>query len=154
MKEYKIIAPEGKGINEEALKEGRIEFIDVKKELPKTWEELGEVAGYWVSSSSEARFEESLLCEERNKNLWPSKEEAEASIALAQLCQLRDAYNEGWKPDWGDANYKYSIFMIEDEMVPQLITQVSKILCFKTKELRDLFLENFKDLIETAKPLL
>ena len=31
---------------------------------------------------------------------------------------------------------------------------IKKMLAFKTEELRDKFLENFRDLIETAKPLL
>lgn len=88
------------------------------------------------------------------KNRFPTKEEAEACLALAQLCQLRDIYNEGWKPDWTDNNEKFCIFFNNEKVYSGLSYYTRHILSFKTQELRDKFLENFRDLIETAKPLL
>ena len=88
-------------------------------------------------------------------SIFPTKEEAEACLALAQLCQLRDRYNEGWKPHWEDYNEtKYCIEFCQGRIETIDRVNCHKILTFKTEDLRDKFLENFKDLIETAKPLL
>ena len=86
--------------------------------------------------------------------MFPTKEEAEACLALAQLCQLRDRYNDGWKPNWIDGTEKHSIYFYSDEIYSSYIYQTQKILTFKTRKLRDQVLENFRGLIETAKPLL
>jgi len=86
---------------------------------------------------------------------FPNREEAEACLALAQLCQLRDRYNNGWKPNWEDYNEtKYCIEFCQGRIETIDRVNCHKILTFKTEDLRDKFLENFKDLIETAKPLL
>ena len=89
-----------------------------------------------------------------NKNIFPTREEAEASIALAQLCQLRDRYNGGWKPDWESGNVKPSITFFEGEIRPYDGWNFHSVLAFRTTELRDEFAKNFADLIEKAKPLL
>lgn len=155
MKEYKIIAPYGQEINESALKEGRIEFVNIKKELPKTWKELKKVKGYWTDDQCELHHLSECACFDDAKDIWPSKEEAEASIALAQLCQLRNVYNDGWKPDWKDATLKYGIYFYGDKKAGLVWRMVSGgILSFKTEELRNLFSKNFDKLIHIAKPLL
>ena len=85
---------------------------------------------------------------------FKTKEEAEACIALAQLCQLRDRYNDGWKPNWNKETDKYTIIYSSDKIDTSFSVYSQRILSFKTVELRDKFLENFRGLIETAKPLL
>lgn len=90
-----------------------------------------------------------------NRNIFPTEEEVEACVALAQLCQLRDRYNEGWKPGWkNDRELKYTIEIFYDDIVKRIYECRYKVLAFKTEELRDKFLENFRDLIKIAKPLL
>jgi len=90
-----------------------------------------------------------------NRNTFPSKEEAIAAIALAQLCQLRDRYNDGWKPNWEiTSSDKYVIYYGNGRICKHACSTVSSPLAFKTAELRDEFLNNFRDLIEQAKPLL
>ena len=92
---------------------------------------------------------------DNDKNIFPTIEEAEACLALAQLCQLRDRYNDGWKPDWDSmSETKYVLEISRNIVVKNFYGNRHKILAFKTEELRDKFLENFRDLIETAKPLL
>jgi len=66
--------------------------------LPKTWEELGRVKGYHVSDNVDSIL--SLYSNPWNKQVYRTKEQAKASIALAQLSQLMFIYNEGWKPNW------------------------------------------------------
>ena len=138
------------------------EYKIVKKEkvLPKTWEEFCKLnpikdAERFIASSS--RICVSGDMRERNKdydrNLIPSKEKAEAILALCQLIQLRDCYNNDWKPDWGDPFCKYAIYFTRNTFIKQTNTNCARILAFKTAELRNQFFDNFKDLIEKLKPL-
>ena len=81
-----------------------------------------------------------------------------------RLLIFRDAYwkiageemglGKPWKPDWNDLNRKYfisltcaGIGLYDDFRNPQ-------VLVFPTEEMRDVFYENFKDLIEQCKELL
>lgn len=154
-KELKIEVPNGYEIDKEKSTFEKIIFKKVEKELPKSWEELDIVKGFYVDSLSEiASTVEDTCVEEYNRNIFPTKEEAEACIALAQLCQLRDRYNDGWKPDWKKDNDKYTIIYSSDKIDTSFSIYTQRILSFKTQELRDKFLKNFKDLIEIVKPLL
>jgi len=138
------------------------EYKIVKKEkvLPKTWEEFCELypvkeEEYFIGGSSEIL---GFYCENRfsdkDKNVLPSKEKAEAVLALCQLIQLRDCYNEGWKPDWKNENqYKYAFWFVKDDIKTGDLFCQPVLFAFKSKKLRDEFLNNFKDLIEELKPL-
>ena len=153
-KEFKIQVPEGYEIDKENSTFEKIVFKKLEKELPKSWEELHMIKGWFVENGSGIYKFEKCFTISKNRNLFPTKEEAEACLALAQLCQLRDIYNEGWKPDWKNGTEKYSIYFNADKIYSGDIYKTQSVLSFKTKELRDKFLENFKGLIEIAKPLL
>ena len=154
-KEMKIQVPEGYEIDREKSTFENIIFKKVEKELPKRWEDLGVIRGYYVNAHSELRDFECYTSKDSNKNTFPTKEEAEACLALAQLCQLRDRYNGDWKPDWDSmSETKYVLEISRNIVVKNFYGNRHKILAFKTEGLRDKFLENFRDLIETAKPLL
>lgn len=161
-KELKIEVPQGYEIDKENSTFEKIVFKKVEKELPKCWEELGEIKGWYVDS-----FSDIMPCDkgdtdkDNDKNIFPTIEEAEACLALAQLCQLRDRYNDGWKPDWENrAQNKFIIYIHPNNKI--LFDKISAnthaisrhLLTFKTEELRNKFLENFEDLIKIAKPLL
>jgi len=150
-KTIEIIAPEGYEVDKERSSFEKIVFRVLPEKLPRTWGELERIGGCFVDSSSNVRaiLNDGLLCtdSETVRNTWPTREEAEASIALAQLCQLRDRYNGGWKPSTEDRGYWIYIKMFEGKYACYLLT-------FKTRGLRDEFANNFSDLIEKAKPLL
>ena len=138
------------------LSVGKIVFKKKEKELPTKWEDLVIVKGYYLNSDCfviGCGYEPNNY----NKNIFPTNVEAEACLALSQLCQLRDAYNgeplADWC-DWRDGATKYSIEFYENEIFTTEHFYTSSCLAFKTRELRDKFLENFRELIETAKPLL
>ena len=138
------------------LSVGKIVFKKKEKELPTKWEDLKKLKGYYVNDLSEI-FNLRNANMTISKNLFPTKAEAEACLALSQLCQLRDAYNgeplADWC-DWSDANTKYCICFYEDKICKTKNRGDEKILSFKTDKLRDKFVKNFRELIETAKPLL
>lgn len=156
--EQKITIPDGfelKQINE-------FEYRVVKKEeLPNSWQQFCEThpikhkKEYYIANRSEIYVFENDWDRnpDKDRNVLPSKEKAEAIIALCQLIQLRDCYNDGWKPNWKENNWKPCIDIKEDrfELTEHCINEC--LFVFKTAQLRDKFLENFKDLLEKVKPL-
>ena len=154
-RELKIQVPEGYEIDRENSTFEKIVFKKVENELPKSWEELKIISGYYLDSWGDiCECEVKLDTISDNRNIFPTNEEAEACLALTQLCQLRDRYNDGWKPDWTDNIEKYVIYFHAGEIISGDTYRAQSVLHFKTEELRDKFLENFRGLIETAKPLL
>ena len=85
----------------------------------------------------------------------PDEKMAKAFETLAKLIWLRDYYNEGWQADWDDSKQtKYTIEVCQSEFWCDSYTTIKKILSFKNDKNRDKFLEEQKELLEIAKPLL
>lgn len=74
--------------------------------------------------------------------------------ALKKLILLRDYYNEGWQPDWNNNYFKFCIEFEAEEICNRNHFYNSRVMCFKTEEIRDKFLEEQRELLEIAKPLL
>ncbi len=153
MKHLKISIPEGYEIDEALSTFENIVFKPTVVALPKTWEELVEFDGYYVLNSV-VNFTERNTIENTNKDIFATEEQAEASIALAQLSQLMQVYNNGWVPDWKYSSDKHIIEYYEGEFKIETRCIYSAFLAFEKEETAKLFLENFKDLIIIAKPLL
>lgn len=162
-KELKIIPPEGYEVDKEHSTFEYIQFKPIKPQLPKTWEEFckthpkkeGEALITLDSDIDTLEVSNTIRDSKYDKYLLPSREYAQAILALCQLIQLQKCYNDGWEPDWkNNRSYKYTIYSKYGNIAVGVNDIASRVLAFKTKELRDTFLENFKDLIETAKPLL
>ena len=85
----------------------------------------------------------------------PNERLMNAFEALAKLIWLRDYYNEGWQPNWKNNNEdKYVILTQNDDIECQRNCSYRRTLAFKTKEIRDKFLEEQRELLEIAKHLL
>ena len=162
MKEVKIKIPDGF----ELVQIGEGKWEQRKKETPpKTWEEfckthpIKEDEYYLDPGVGVAAFgklpEPFKSRTTYNRDILPNKETAEAFLALMQLIQLRNCYNGGWEPDWEDSEErKYVIVINENKIESSYLSTTSCPLAFRTEERRDLFIKNFRDLIEIAKPLL
>ena len=151
----KITPPEGYEVDKEKSTFDKIVFKKLESNLPMSWEELGEVEGYFIYEHSGINVHPVIdIAVAYNRNLFPTKEEAEAMRAMAQLCQLRDRWNGGWKPDWEDNTPKYCIVSRKNILYTDFCYNTSASIAFKTRELRDKFMETFKDLLEEAKPFL
>ena len=85
---------------------------------------------------------------------YVNEKQENALEALRKLIILRDYYNEGWQPDWKDNFCKYTIECYESELYTDDSYNFDKVMSFKTEELRDKFLEEQRELLEIAKPLL
>lgn len=130
--------------------------------LPYSWEEFCEKysiqMGECLLDKSSSFYEAvpgRIRHKDTDKACLPDRETAEAFIALMQLIQLRNCYNGGWEPDWEDSEERKYVVVINDNKIESsYLSATSCPLAFRTEERRDLFIKNFRDLIEIAKPLL
>lgn len=134
-----------------------------KKELPRTWE--GFCKNY-PRKKGEAYYDiDSQICffmqdseyrdKHEDKNMLPNKQAAEAHLALMQLHQLRDAWREGWLPDWNNDNQgKYAITKLRSEYEVYEYKVSSFFLSFQDEKRADEFKDCFIDLIEKAGDLI
>ena len=151
----KITPPEGYEFDKEKSTFEEIVFKKIENNFPMSWEELKEVKGYFIYQNSNINIYPVIdKAITYNRNVFPSKKEAEAMVAMAQLCQLRNAWNGGWKANWKDDTVKYCIISLKDILYKDSYCNTHHPMAFKTKELRDKFMETFKDLLEEAKPFL
>ena len=90
-------------------------------------------------------------CDEFDNN-YPKKENVFCFEALRKLVILRDYYNEGWQPEY--YSYVNIITTRNGTLVKDCLMGDSRILHFKSVEIRNKFFEEQKELLENAKPLL
>jgi hypothetical protein len=158
MKTFKIEVPNGYEIDKEKSTFENIVFKKVKKQLPETFEELCFINGFWINGYNRAEIQNAdardKSCISNAIQVFATKEQAEASLALAQLSQLREVYRNGWKPDWTNYDSKYCIDFKDNKIKKEIYYNTSVFLSFQDKETCDLFFENFRNLIEQAKPLM
>jgi hypothetical protein len=148
-----------------ALVSALFKEYEKQNELPKTWEEfcdkypLKEWETFIDSASNPTAIEDIISRRYRmpdnDRNLCTSREEAEAFLAFKQLRQLRKAYVKDWEPDWmSDTEPKYCVNLQANDFSVQCWYHMSNPFSFPIVKLANKFLDNFKDLLEIAKPLL
>ena len=132
-----------------------------KKKLPRSWEELcathditmseyfiGETGNIFNSNSGKR-------IPEISKTILPSEQAAEAHLAYMQLHQLRNAWREGWSPDWTDnTQAKFAIIYNKDEHIVFDCRFISRFLAFQDEKRAKEFLECYKGLIKKAGDLI
>lgn len=109
-----------------------------------------EEAVQWLNKNSE----DMIINDSEGEDVYINKESEEAFKALKKLVILREFYNEGWEPDWEEEDTKYTIFVAKGELDTGDTYIFNRVLSFKDKEVRDRFLREQIELLETAKPLL
>ena len=152
-----IEVPDGK---KAVWKDNKVIFEDIKPQFPKTWEEFCEQnmikkSEYYLNPSScvlELWDDKRDIFSDRN--VLPTRQAAEAHLALMQLHQLRDCYREGWEPNWNNDCNKYIIVKNRDKYVVFGGNWTNQFLSFQDRERAEEFLTNFRDLIEKAGDLI
>lgn len=109
-------------------------------------------------------FDEALEWLDNNKDYqtvfedertYPSKEIYNAFETLRKLVILRDYYNEGWQPDWEDSNEKKFYIRFYDCGAFDDTTYTNRhVLSFKSRKVIMKFIEEQKELLKIARPLL
>ena len=151
-KSITIQVPEGHEIDKEKSTFEKIVFKKI--ELPMSFDEMKIIDYYTTHGKVHHITNNPTYGENIIAPIYPTKEYAEAFWALSKLIWLRDAWNEGWKPNWRNNNRKYTIIVIHDEIQVDICYNAQELLVFEKQEVRDKFFNQFKNLIETAKPLL
>ena len=152
-----IEVPDGK---KAVWKDNKVVFDDIKSQFPKTWEEFCEQnmikkSEYYLNPSScilELWDDKRDVFSDRN--VLPTRQAAEAHLALMQLHQLRDCYREGWEPNWNNDCDKYIIVKNKDKYVVFGGNWTNQFLSFQDRERAEEFLINFRELIEKAGDLI
>lgn len=164
MKEIKIEIPAGGEVEKIETQDGHVlvTFREKERRLPKSWEEFCDMVSIYagecyIQANSEIEERDENVSNrwlEGDRNLLPDRTTAEAVLALCQLIQLRNAYNGDWVPDLTNDNQtKFVIRFLNNEVYGTIGYESPTPLYFKSKELRDEFLRNFRPLIEKLKPL-
>ena len=155
METKEIIIPQGWEIDE--VRGNKIILMESKKELPKTWEEcIAKIRDLECidrnSCIDTATFSDDVAS--KHKNDIPIGL-GKPMLALCQLLVCREVYRQGWKPNWkDDKEIKYCIERVENYITKETYELTATVLAFQSAEIRDEFLENFRDLIEEAKELI
>ena len=154
METKEIIIPQGWEIDK--VEDNKIIIKEIKKELPKTWEECIAKINDLEYISGNGNIKESHFnvgAASAHINDIPIGL-GKPMLALCQLLVCREVYRQGWKPDWTDDKIKYCIEQDGNYIIKETHTIIAKVLSFQSEEIRDEFLENFRDLIEEAKELI
>lgn len=148
MKEIKIEVPNNYEIDKEKSTFENIVFKKIEKKLPMSYSKI---------KACLPTIETELV----GCKLWSlsfigstNYERLNAFSALMQLVELRDAWNDGWVADWSDGTKKYVILINKNKIDIDYNTGEYSVLHFKTGDLRNTFLVEFKDLIFQAEELL
>ena len=124
------------------------EGFEQKAHVP-TYEE----AVNWIENNK--RYNPAYVEIDEKEKVFLSETYFYAFEALRKLIILRDYYNDGWQPDWkNDDENKYVILTENDKIKCEKNYSYKRVLYFKTSEIRDKFLEEQRELLEIAKPLL
>lgn len=157
MNEIKFEIPEGYEIDLSKSDFPNVYLAFKKKELslPKTYDALEGVSGWYTTSASETKYEQISKPNKSDTNLFVSEDQAKASLALAQLSQLREVYRKGRTPDWNSTkSKKWCVIFNQNKIELDTWYNTHYFLSFQSKDIAQKFLNNFGDLILQAKPLI
>ena len=89
------------------------------------------------------------------QNLIDSYPTLNQIVAVLKLKQLRDYYNNNWHYDWRNGHEKNVVITrSHGELKIFAYWAITTFLTFKSMEIADVFLINFRDLIEQAGDLI
>lgn len=141
------------------LREGKYYVERIKPQYPKTYEDCCKVLGLNSEiTDSELIFYHPFHRGDYNGNYTVIRlPEMEMFEKFIQLYLCKNAYWKiagDWKPEFRFGKKKYCIMTKDNKVISATVEETNRILTFPTEEMRDAFLENFKELIEECKELL
>ena len=124
-------------------------------ELPKSWEELKDIEGWFIGINGRVYEEDSKY---KERNVFSTEKQAKSALAFAQLSQLVKALNGDWEYEWTgknlydngkhNPNKLWTVIRATNNLEVNFKTTHFCHLVFKTKELAEFSLLNHKELWE------
>ena len=148
-----VTAPKGYEIDKENSTFENIVFKKIESKYPKDWEEAfidKNRNGYFISSESNIMNANWGIFELEDINTFKTKKQAESALAYAQITQLMalPCYNGDWEADWNGATQNHVIERYGNEIDKDYYSKAFSPIAFKSKEIRDAFLENHQELLK------
>lgn len=140
-----------------------VEYVEKKSKYPTTYGECCEVLSippYYNLRYHTYEHGYNELATSNELLAWQGKLNILGKLLICQKAYRKIAGEEmglgkPWEPDWNDEDeYKYGLFRLRNIIYKDTAAINPTLLIFPTKEIRDAFYENFKDLIEQCKELL
>lgn len=150
----KIKIPEGYEILEVDMDTGLVTYGEIINNIDKYPVNIEEVDRHYYMSGVEIIKTKNSVFTPNNQ--FHDKETAEDVLALISVLNLRDAIYEidDWYPDFENSVPKATIELRGDELVEGSTVRFNRILTFRTREIRDWFLETHRELITKARHLI
>jgi hypothetical protein len=152
-----ITPPEGYTMEINSDKITFIQNPEPEHKRVRSFKELETVEGWYINTfNGTAEKNGPSNAEYRSsRDIWPTKELAEAALELCQLLQIRKQWIKDWHPDWDD-EYQEKHCIVPSRCGLRTITLWvdQTIMSFPDYEMADDFLNTFKTQLEIAKPLL
>lgn len=127
----------------------------VLKKIRPTWQDLKHVHGWEPGSPMSHTYPTKY---NTSKFVFPHSSQANAVTALAQLLQWRLRVVKTWTPNWEHRSYStnrvFVIRFLKDEPQVHSSLVVNHVLSFPSLNQADQFLQDHRELILQAKPLL
>lgn len=145
-KELKIEVPNGFEIDKEKSTFELIVFKPIAKWV-NDWYCLSHIDGYYVDADSKIEYARTNSSN-FHRNIFPTREDAESSLALAQLLQLRKKVIGDWQPNWEtDLVKKFCIIGGYNVLHVCDVYSFFMELSFPNEILAKTFVEKYKDLL-------
>lgn len=155
MKNLKITAPDGYEIDRAKSTLEEIVFKPIEPVKEKYPMSVDDIKGRkWFVCQGKIEQGQGYTGDLENLK---TRELASAFLALMQLKTICDEWNriDGFVVDWTNGGIdKYSVEFQGSKLVIDVWSTYSHPLIFKDRATAQLFLDSFKEMIETAKPLL
>ena len=122
------------------------------KPIRNEWESkfIGkEIDGVYFESDG-CIYKMDCICNYSEKGTYKTEKQAKSALAYAQLTQLMalPEYNGDWVPDWESSSDKFVIIRVRNRIDTDYYSLLHQHISFKSKEIRDKFLENNLDLLK------
>lgn len=132
--------------------DNKIVLIKKQSQYPKTYEDCCDILG--VDTQFCMKYLPHNTFSYKDKIIYNLQELLICRDTYWKIAGKQMGLDKPWEPDWSSGLNKCCLLNCENRIIKSTLASANAILAFPTKEMRDTFYENFKDLIEQCKELL